>query len=335
MRLEVEELESRIVLNGSRFLLLFSPAQTNSAHVAAVRSAVFVDSSNPALNPELSDGNEGPPGLNRPPSPHTGHLLQEFDLKQAPPPERGVPNLRITDVDVFVTQSPGEPLPLTESMMMMKEAMTGPAAIPGPAAEATLVINNSGTVSAILTVLLPSAEEGFGNRHGPSLPVVGTTGTRQERVSGFGEVAPRSSIQLPGSGGTEVGNPQDGSVADVQARWPAPQGSEVLTPSGPSALPMPALRALEALTALPTTGRAALEIAMRQFLDELDGIGPLNGISPSLTTPANGELWPWLLASGLLAVACEIARRQLRLAGMSPVESDSLPLSSPTTPFEM
>jgi hypothetical protein len=98
---------------------------------------------------------------------------------------------------------------------------------------------------------------------------------------------------------------------------------------------MPALRALEALTALPTSSRAALEIAMRQFLDELDGITPLGGISPALPTPSTGELWPWLLASGLLAVACEIARRQLRLAGMSPVEPDSLPLSSPTMPYEM
>jgi hypothetical protein len=335
MRLEVEELESRIVLNGSRFLPLFSPAQTNSAHVAVVHSAAFVDSGFNAGLLELSNGNEGPPGLNRSSSPHAGHLLQESDLKQAPPPERGVPNLRINDVDVFVTQSTAEPLPSNESMMMMKEARPGPAAIPGPAAEESLVINNSGAVSAILTVLLPSAEEGFSNRQGPSPPLVGTTGARQERISGFGEVAPRSSIQLPGSGGTEVGNPQDRSVADIQGRWPALQGSEVLTPSGPSALPMPALRALEALTALPTTGRAALEIAMKQFLDELDGITPLGGMSPSLTTPSTGELWPWLLASGLLAVACEIARRQLRLAGMPPVESDSLPLSSPTTPFEM
>jgi hypothetical protein len=258
-----------------------------------------------------------------------------LDLKQAPPPERGVPNLRINDVDVFVTQSAGEPLPLNE-LMMMKEARPGFAAIPSPAAEEPLVINNSGAVSAILTALLPSAEEGFSNGQGPSLAfLVRTTGARQERSPTPETLAPRSSIQLPGAGGAEVGNPQDRSAADLQARWPAPQDSEVLTPSGPSALPMPALRALEALTALPATGRAALEIAMRQFLDELDGISPLDGMSPSLTTPSNGELWPWLMASGLLAVACEIARRQLRLAGMSSVESDSLPLSSPTTPFEM
>jgi hypothetical protein len=331
MRLEVEELESRIVLNGSRFLPLFSPAQTNSAHAAVAHSALFVDSGFHAGLLEPSNGTDGPPGLNRSPSPHAGQLLQESDLKQATLPDRGVPSLRITDV--FVTQSAAEFLPLNESMM--KEPTPGPAAIPSPAVEEPLVINNSGAVSAILTVLLPSAEESFSNRQGPSLPLVGTTGARQERVSGVGELAPRSSIQLPGSGGTEAGAPQDRSAADIQARWPAPRGSEVLTPSGPSALPMPALRALEALTAFPTTGRAALEIAMRQFLDELDGISPLGGMTPVLPTPSTGELWPWLMASGLLAVACEIARRQLRLAGMSPVESDSLPLSSPTTPFEM
>jgi len=200
-------------------------------------------------------------------------------------------------------------------------------------------VGNSGVVSAIPTVpvthALPIPEDGFVNRPGPTVPLLGTTRARQEVVNGFGEPLLRSSIPWSGPGGTEVGTPPDGSTVDIQARWPAPAGSEVLTPSGQAALPMPALRALEALTALPTTGRAALEIAMRRFLDELDGITPLGGMSPSLTTPATGELWPWLMASGLLAVACEIARRQLRLAGMSPVESDSLPLSSPTTPFEM
>ena len=113
MRLEVEELESRIVLNGWHFLSLFSPAQTNSAHAtvvhspsfAVVQSPSFVDTGSNAGSPEPSNGNEGPPGLNRSPSPHAGHLLQESDLTQATPPERAVRGRRSNDMSVFVAQS--------------------------------------------------------------------------------------------------------------------------------------------------------------------------------------------------------------------------------------
>jgi hypothetical protein len=74
-------------------------------------------------------------------------------------------------------------------------------------------------------------------------------------------------------------------------------------------LMLPYAQASDVLSVLPPLDASALELGMRQFLDEVDGLGQC------LAAVRDGtSVYPWVAAVAAAATACEIARRQLRPA---------------------
>jgi hypothetical protein len=89
-------------------------------------------------------------------------------------------------------------------------------------------------------------------------------------------------------------------------------------PPGPGVLPF-----------LPPVPLAAVERALRQFLDQLEQVRQsLDG------DRGESGLWPWIVAGAAAGAACEIARRQLRQpAGVPALPGDRLPGPPTETPF--
>jgi hypothetical protein len=92
---------------------------------------------------------------------------------------------------------------------------------------------------------------------------------------------------------------------------------------------MRALQRIGALPLPPPVPLPVLEAAMQRFLEQLERLGQrLDG-----DRDENG-LWPWIVAGGAAAAACEIARRQLRRPrGVPALPGDRLPDSPTQTPF--
>jgi hypothetical protein len=100
-----------------------------------------------------------------------------------------------------------------------------------------------------------------------------------------------------------------------------------VTPTGPArdgaedeeALVLPPPHRSGALPFLPPLDLGALELGLRRFLGQLGQPGP------PWVPPRNGAgLCLWIVAAAAAAVACEIARRQLRPAALT-VDADRWP----------
>jgi hypothetical protein len=82
---------------------------------------------------------------------------------------------------------------------------------------------------------------------------------------------------------------------------------------------LPSGQVSDVLTVLPPLDVSSLELGMREFLDELEGVGQ------RLTGVRGGTgAYAWVVAVATAAMACEIARRQLRSASGGAGEINNL-----------
>jgi hypothetical protein len=97
----------------------------------------------------------------------------------------------------------------------------------------------------------------------------------------------------------------------------------------PEASPLPLYQGPGVLSVLTPFDVSALELGMQKFLEHM------NQMSRDLVKDQEGSgLWPWVAAVGAAALACEIARRQVkRHAAMSALEESRMGAGFPD-PFE-
>jgi hypothetical protein len=104
----------------------------------------------------------------------------------------------------------------------------------------------------------------------------------------------------------EDGPAHGGSFTDETARRYSESGTAV-NGDREGGFVLPAPQASGALAMLPPFGLSDLEVDMQEFLQQLERL------APHLASDRDGaELWPWIVAMAAATVACEIARRELR-----------------------
>jgi hypothetical protein len=144
--------------------------------------------------------------------------------------------------------------------------------------------------------------------------------------------------RLPVTAERETENP--GAI-----RTPLPSGNLHAAIQSVAALPLPALTGEEPaevvaalplagvaglLTALPTSNLQAIESGMQRFLEQLDQLGQTLAASRD-----SAGLGVWFVAGAAAAVACEIARRQLKRPVVLPVLVQRHPTGSRIDPFDL
>jgi hypothetical protein len=138
-------------------------------------------------------------------------------------------------------------------------------------------------------------------------PPVGTVREGEGLFYGPDPLVRRYQLSSPGAATTPAAAPPEGGQAGEGPVPPSPQVSGLLT-------------------ALPPFDLSALELGMQQFLEELEGMG-----RRLARHPGAAGLCLWIVAGGTAAVACEIARRQLRPPADGPAVA--LPGSPPDPSF--
>jgi hypothetical protein len=320
----VEELEPRCLLNGAGWsggLPLARPSPGFTARIA--EGSPFVHLAGEYAGPSRCDG----PGMIRPGfAPSHGFLphrldsagLREFGLRTSALPgldtariEPSITiNIRITTVPVRA--GPDAAAPVADGMaavaVLLEPLDSGGEAsvLPASAAVATLTEQANRSAPSLLENLLGAAATRalvLTLAASPS-PVVAHRETRE--LGEVHELLPRG--VLPESEGTAAPPP-------VPAR------------PGAHALVLPAPHVPGVLAALSPLDPAALENAVRMFLERLERQPPLPA-----EAPRGGGPWPWLVAGAAAFIACEIARRQLRCAALSaePGNHWSAPVSDPS-----
>jgi hypothetical protein len=90
----------------------------------------------------------------------------------------------------------------------------------------------------------------------------------------------------------------------------------------------PAPRVFDLVTSLPRMDLSSLELGMRQFLEQVDDLGQ------RIQDTSGPGLYPWIVSVAAAAVACEIARRQLKQPAGEPITTASTPTGfAPDEPF--
>jgi hypothetical protein len=108
---------------------------------------------------------------------------------------------------------------------------------------------------------------------------------------------------------TLVKEPDSGAAGDQGEPNGTGSNQAVLPamPEVPVEAVLPSPRVADALPVLPSFNLSALELGIRQFLDGLEKLGPRLSREEGVA-----GRWPWIVAVAAAATACEITRRELR-----------------------
>jgi hypothetical protein len=288
-KLQVEELEPRQLLNGSGFSyqpLALQPSPTGTVFARVAERAPFVD---------YGGVRAGPGGL---------------DVEVLPP--------RMMALDSYAGKDPQVPvphLPAPENQGSTRPETRGPGV---PGVGAALPSDDSVTARALEAVraeavaILSPPGPADGSREANAAAVEAALGVSSQRPN---PLSPAPFENMVVTVGFHI-DPQALSAVrppvwvlrerpgvSVTADPTTAARNEEQSEEGP-VLPAPQVSGV--LAALPPSDLSALELGMRQFLDQLGKAGQ------RLTSYSDGiGLYLWIVATATAAGACEIARRQL------------------------
>jgi hypothetical protein len=320
--LRVEELEARLLLNATGFLLQ-PPVQGSAALTCTARVAErssFVDLGGARASPATPSG-AGASSREVAPSPSVAPPVQAGTSSEAPVPAAPA------------SPGPGAPTPKPQDGGAA-HVSAGPEA--GGAADTAVANPEPLPPTPAEPASSSRAADAAPADAGPVAPPQGPTRPPSVRLDDLvaaavrrAEVQVLTAARFPpeavsqGEARVVVPGPVLPS-SPGPATQPAAGGGEQAG-EGPGPTPAPPSGVL---AVLPPGDLSALELGMRRFLNQLEQMGQ------RLACPPEGTgLWPWVVAAAAAAVACDLARRQLRRPVSEPaVDLNRIP-GSPPGPF--